>query len=101
MRPVRLSVKAIRLILVVSIDHKRLSPSHSLFSVAPASSPGVTVSKSGAGEQLGLRERSIPPSALKLVAYRVPSAETANCANIPPVGLSISAQVVLSLMLKR
>ncbi|MBA7664420.1 hypothetical protein ES703_72481 [subsurface metagenome] len=73
---VKLWIKVISLVLVVSIDHNRLSSSHSPNKVAPSSSPPVIVSNIGPGEDVGLKQHSIPPSALKLVAYSVPPADT-------------------------
>ncbi|MBA7683613.1 hypothetical protein ES703_91985 [subsurface metagenome] len=100
---VKLSLKVISLILVVSTDHNRFWHRHRPYRVALSLRPRVTVSKLGPSEKVGLKQRSMPPSALLLAAYRVPSVVTITWLSMPPLGrvLSMLSQSVLVPIIKR
>jgi len=100
---VRLSVKVISLVLVVSTDHNVWPYCHVPQRVAPSLRPRVTVSKVGPSEKAGLRLRSMPSSALELAAYNVPSVDSTSWFMVLPLGrvLSMLSQSVLAPIVKR
>ena len=100
---IKLSVKVSSLVLAISVDQNLWSRRHSPDRVALSLRPRVTVSKVGPSEYVGLRLRSMPPSAWELVAYNVPSVDTINWSTVPPLGsvLSMLSHSVLVPMMKR